>query len=207
MKIRRTLLVAAAATFASCVAYGQSIHQTLGGRSSVVDSVEAGLATQMRTAAHALEQGRRHVATDALNRARHLADASAFDDTLDPNRLGQLRDAYDSIERARHSLQNGDEDGAQEALNVGAQALDRVDANARDPSPDGVRAGGLTARARGLTALDAKGRILGTVVNVHAEGDSIVVELRHGGFLGLGAQSTTVRVRGLLVGRHYAVVS
>jgi hypothetical protein len=163
-----------------------------------------GLASAMRDSAMGLANGKRHVATEALNRARHLANATAAAVGLDPRSGEVVGEARAAVRDGRSALQNGRPDETREILLSGAETLEKAqiggDAAAVPPRS--------LAKAEGRTAINAKGETLGEFEGLEpAAGGPPAIRLSVGGFLGWGARSVTIPADTFLLGSHYVAVA
>jgi hypothetical protein len=158
----------------------------------------------MRDSAMGLANDKRHVATEALNRARHLANAAATAIGLDPRSGEAFTRARTAVRDGRSALQNGRPDEAREILLAGAETLEKapIAGNATTVPPQSL------AQAEGRSAINAQGDTLGEFEGLEpAAGGPPAIRLSVGGFLGFGARSIALPADAFLIGSHYVAVA
>ena len=171
----------------------------LGGFAAVLH----GLAEEMTAAAEHLQaEGERHRATEALDRALHLAEFGSHAYGLGPSGAEPFHRALDAIQAARHALQNGRPEDAAEILDSAGQALGQADLEAASPAP-------ITEHAEeviGLEVLNQHGHHLGELEGFEEAERGPMAIVAHGGFLWWGENRESLPAESLLASEGFVVL-
>lgn len=171
----------------------------LGGFTAVLH----GLAAEMSAAAeHLRSAGERHRATEALDRALHLAEFGAHAYGLGLEGAEPFHNALAALREARHALQNGRPENSAEILDAAAQLLDEVEVAAADRPPLVAHAEEVT----GLKVLNERGHHLGELEGFdEADGGPLAI-VTHGGFLWWGENRERLPAEALLGADNFVVL-
>lgn len=162
------------------------------------EAVAAGLAEQLATAARALEEGRRHGATQALDRALHLAEFAE----ASASGTEAFRAALHVVKSARHELQMGRPEDAAQILAQGAAALEPL---SDEISMKAVAATDLS-EVEGLPILNVMGERLGEITGFTEVEGALFAAVEHGNFIFFGGSTAPIPAERLYTGAGFVLL-